>query len=349
MLKADFLNKVKINSPSSLDYYTYESLPESFLSSDRIPITCLKHGEFLQRAVHHYYYKTGCPKCAENVQMTTAQFVEKANEVHDRYYDYSSTVYEDGGSKIIIKCPKHGLFEQRAGGHLQGRGCWECSHDSKRLTVDEFKTKASSLHGSRYDYSLVLFHTNKDKVKIKCPVHGIFEQCVNDHLKRQGCHHCKTSKGEMEISEILTRHGINYVREYSLPDSKFRYDFYLPDQNILIEFHGEQHYKPVEIWGGKKALRKQRVTDRKKRDLAKTSNIPLVTLNYLHQKSNSIEEVLIRGFKNIYLFWISENDVVKVFRRGRDIREHYCLKYSPLNRIILENLFYLHPSIKLLF
>ena len=349
MLKADFLDKVKMNSPSSLDIYTYESLPDSFLCDDRIPITCPKHGDFLQKAIHHYYHKAGCPKCADNVQLTQEQFIEKAIGVHGLRYDYSCVVYVNGASKIKIGCPTHGVFEQRAGAHLQGYGCRDCGHDTKRLSVEDFRVKATALHGGKYDYSLTAFRTNKDKVKIKCPKHGVFEQVVHDHLKRQGCHHCKTSKGEMEISETLTRYGIKFVREHKLPLSMYRYDFYLPEQNILIEFHGIQHYKPVELWGGRKALRKQRVYDRKKRELAKASNIPLITLNYLHQKSNRMEETLIRGFKNVYFFWIKENDVVKVFRRGQDIRDYYKLKYSPLNRVIVENLLHEHPGVKLLF
>ena len=55
-------------------------------------------------------------------------------------------------------------------------------------------------------------------------------------------------------------------------------------------------------------------------------------------------------------FWIksaiyiaSSNDVVKVFRRGQDIRDYYKLKYSPLNRVIVENLLHEHPGVKLLF
>lgn len=26
-----------------------------------------------------------------------------------------------------------------------------------------------------------------------------------------------------------------------------RYDFYLPDYNLLIEYHGDQHYRPVKF------------------------------------------------------------------------------------------------------
>lgn len=34
-------------------------------------------------------------------------------------------------------------------------------------------------------------------------------------------------------------------------------EIYLPDYNTCIEFNGIQHYKPIEYFGGKKALVKQ--------------------------------------------------------------------------------------------
>ena len=40
----------------------------------------------------------------------------------------------------------------------------------------EFIEKSCILHNNFYDYSLVYYINNKTKVKIVCPVHGIFEQ-----------------------------------------------------------------------------------------------------------------------------------------------------------------------------
>lgn len=45
----------------------------------------------------------------------------------------------------------------------------------------EFIEKSCILHNNFYDYSLVYYINNKTKVKIVCPVHGIFEQRPDNH------------------------------------------------------------------------------------------------------------------------------------------------------------------------
>jgi len=48
---------------------------------------------------------------------------------------------------------------------------------------------------------------------------------------------------------------------------KFRFDAYFPERNIAVEYHGEQHFKPVSIFGGVVGLRLTQSRDQKKRDL----------------------------------------------------------------------------------
>jgi G:T-mismatch repair DNA endonuclease (very short patch repair protein) len=45
-----------------------------------------------------------------------------------------------------------------------------------------------------------------------------------------------SSKAEVEIANILEDLGVKYVRQFS--PSKYRFDFYLPDQNLVLEYHG---------------------------------------------------------------------------------------------------------------
>ena len=52
----------------------------------------------------------------------------------------------------------------------------------KRLTTEEFISKAREVHGDRYDYSKVEYKNAKTKVKIICPIHGVFEQSPDAHL-----------------------------------------------------------------------------------------------------------------------------------------------------------------------
>lgn len=64
----------------------------------------------------------------------------------------------------------------------------------RRLTTEEFITKAREVHGDKYDYSKSVYTTKKEKVIITCPIHGDFEQSPDGHLRGQGCPKCKFEK-----------------------------------------------------------------------------------------------------------------------------------------------------------
>ncbi len=70
--------------------------------------------------------------------------------------------------------------------------------------------------------------------------------------KRKFYHRGKRcSKGEKRIAVYLDSTHVNYVMEKTFDDClspnnrHLRFDFFLPDYNILIEFQGHHHYKPV--------------------------------------------------------------------------------------------------------
>jgi len=59
----------------------------------------------------------------------------------------------------------------------------------KAFTEHEFIEKAIAFHGTKYDYSKVIYRGTKKKVTIICPVHGDFDQKPELHLKG-GCSKC---------------------------------------------------------------------------------------------------------------------------------------------------------------
>ena len=56
----------------------------------------------------------------------------------------------------------------------------------KRLTTEEFITKARSVHGEKYDYSLVNYIEGHLKIVILCRTHGKFLQMPYAHLAGKG-------------------------------------------------------------------------------------------------------------------------------------------------------------------
>lgn len=133
------------------------------------------------------------------------EFKEKAKQLHNDKYDYSNVVYVNSRTKVKIICPKHGEFEQSPSSHLQGNGCPKCarkwtdkhkenhaksSRKSRGMTTDEWIERARQVHGDKYDYSQTVYVNQRTNVKIICPIHGLFEQKADSHIRGCGCKFC---------------------------------------------------------------------------------------------------------------------------------------------------------------
>jgi hypothetical protein len=89
----------------------------------------------------------------------------------------------------------------------------------KKLTNDEFIVKAISIHGEKYDYSLSEYQNSKEKVKIICKNHGIFEQQPFNHILGKGCNMCNPSFGpKIKLEDFISRSNKihNFEYDYSL-------------------------------------------------------------------------------------------------------------------------------------
>ena len=70
----------------------------------------------------------------------------------------------------------------------------------KKLTINDFISRAKVLHSNEYDYSLSFYVNCRTKIKIICNIHGVFEQRPHDHLNGQGCFECSnTSLNKIEF------------------------------------------------------------------------------------------------------------------------------------------------------
>lgn len=163
-----------------------------------VEIHCPKHGSFRQAPVTHLRSVHGCPKCAHELvnqdrKLTNQAFLERAKAVHGDRYDYALVDCLDTKTDVTITCRKHGPFMQAPGEHLAGRGCKKCGNEAtaakQTMTQAEFLDRAMRVHGQKYNYSLLEYKSAKSKIKIICPVHGLFEQSAWDHLQT-GCRKC---------------------------------------------------------------------------------------------------------------------------------------------------------------
>jgi len=57
-------------------------------------------------------------------------------------------------------------------------------------------------------------------------------------------------------------------------------DIHVPEINLAIEYHGQQHYEPVEIFGGEEGFRSTQVRDEKKKALLAAQGVRLLEWPY---------------------------------------------------------------------
>jgi len=233
----------------------------------KVLIICPKHGEFTQRPDNHKR-GGGCPECgyiamANKATLTNEQAIKDFQKVHGDRYDYSKLEYIDTRTKVLIICPEHGEFWQKAYSHKEGRGCPECSGGTQ-LTTQQVIEDFQKVHGDRYDYCKVEYVNAKTKVLIICPEHGEFWQRPSSHKGGYGCLKC----GKNQIAEPLFRECletfISRFGKFEFPNTRpdwlrspetnrrLELDCYNEELGLAFELQGTQHYKPIKGWGGEK-------------------------------------------------------------------------------------------------
>lgn len=110
-----------------------------------------------------------------------------------------------------------------------------------RKTKEQFIADAKKVFGDYYDYSLVDYVNNNTKVKIICPVHGVFEQIPRSHISGRGCQKCARSV----VGETL-KHTTSEFVEMANKVHNNKYDYsktkYIRMQDkvcIICKEHGE--------------------------------------------------------------------------------------------------------------
>ena len=216
----NFIKKARFIHGNRYDY----SLVNYKNSKTKIDIICLKHGVFSQTPDKHINAKSGCPYCAGN-KSNCEKFICKAKKIHGNKYDYSLVEYKNNKTKVVIVCAEHGEFEQTPSNHLSGYGCKYCANNV-RSTIKDFVSKAISIHGDRYDYSLVEYVNNRTNVKIKCLKHGVFEQVPYIHLSGSGCPKCSVEHmvSNRDYKKLYEHNSQIFMKRYGVINPMFNAD-----------------------------------------------------------------------------------------------------------------------------
>ena len=217
-------------------------------------------------------------------------------------YPHILVLSEFNGMNQSLKCycKKHNEFFTQVAKEVfyYGRGCSCCTNERRsncnKLSNEEIIFRAIQLNPDIEVLDVSNYENYYSKILVKCKKCGnIWNASLGDlHNQNGHCPFCyirsSTSVGELNIFNILEGNHIKYAPHYSIGDCKnvkpLPFDAAIFDSDMclkgLIEYQGEQHYKPIDYFGGEEKYKQRQINDRIKEEYCNKHNIPLLIIPY---------------------------------------------------------------------
>lgn len=218
------------------------------------------------------------------------------------YAEEEKQVFYNGNHRNTWKCQcdcgniHYATTENLRRGDTPSCGC---------ITKEHRRAQLKDLSGQRFGHLVVLkwlgtFNKNS-RYLVRCDC-GKEYVVYAQNLTQGGTTSCgctKESHGEMKIKEILINNNIPFTTQKSFPNFKYsdtygtpRYDFFLPEKNILIEYDGEQHFKCLFSWETEEHFIQRQKHDKEKDKYAKENGYILIRIPYTHFNDICLEDLL---------------------------------------------------------
>lgn len=218
------------------------------------------------------------------------ELCKKNDNIEFINFDYRDKTRKHTVNVLCKKCGQ--TFNKDWESFLNNQTCPYC-HSKHDLNTEGFKAILPQ------DYELVNEYVDTETkvlIRHKCGFiwnikpHNFIQKINTGYYGCPQCNH-KRSRGEMKIARWLKEKNIDFIEEQIFSwssNSKFRYDFYLPKINLIIEYMGEQHYKEVSFFHDTLAERQQH--DKIKEQEAHEHGIKYLIIPYTEFKN--IEQIL---------------------------------------------------------
>lgn len=157
-----------------------------------------------------------------------------------------------------------------------GSNCPYCSNKKVLKGYNDIATTHPHLIEYFNDIEDAHTHTcsSNKKAELKCPNCGHTKAMQISKLTHRGfsCDLCSDgiSYPEKLMASILTKLNIEFTKQMSFDNGEHRYDFYLPQYNVILETHGIQHYEQSPRG---RSLEEEQKNDEYKRELAINNGI----------------------------------------------------------------------------
>lgn len=244
--------------------------------------------------VRYKDFKRGnrCPECfLEKQRRSPEEFEQDFYKIMGDEYQLISS-YTHSKEPITFKhkiCGKKSTVKHADNMYSANMGCLKCTNKGFTKTQEDFVNQVNEIYGDGYEV-IGTYVNNKTPIPIRHAVCGkISEVAPHNLLRKRGsnsCRHCSQSVGERAIKQILIDLDVVFEEEKTftnLRSSKnypYRYDFYVEKYNLVIEYHGRQHYISIEFFGGEEYLKTQKESDEVKKKYALDNNMDYLEIPY---------------------------------------------------------------------
>ncbi len=137
---------------------------------------------------------------------------------------------------------------------------------------------------------------------------------------------------EYQLFELIKSHNFNTKYQYHCEWlGQQSLDIYIETERIGIEYQGEQHYKPIDIWGGEEALKENQKRDLKKKKLCAVNNVHLLEWSYQVPVNDENVVQFMRENNIAFAEKDESNEICKICNEMAPIEERktICKKEKP--------------------
>jgi uncharacterized protein with PIN domain len=257
-----------------------------------------KCGHIYEVQPSNFLNDSHCPYCSGHHKKTNTEFKQEIYDLVGNEYTFLDS-YVSIMTKLRVKHNKCGhTYKVLPNNFIRGSRCPYCSVSVGKNNA-RFKQEVFDLVGSEYTF-LEHYINSYIKIRVKHNTCGtIYKVRPTEFISQNTrCPYCNSPKGELIISKVLDNLNINYEYQKTfngLRDTQpLSYDFYIPNQNILIEYQGIQHYESIDHFGGEDAFNKQQIHDKLKSDYAKNNGYNLIAVPYTEDNFSKIKKYLVK-------------------------------------------------------
>lgn len=283
-----------------------------YINSRKVICKCLLCENLYQTKLDSIKNKSCHKSCRSkiNKDIKIVKAKQKTKELQNKEYEFVDVIEYKSATDVIYKCKicgeiYHASIETINNGYIH-RPCFSKFHKLQKQSHNDVVAKIFN----KNPHLIVIgnYTGAKNNIRIKCNQCGFeWESNANElYSKIKYCPQCCMSYGEYRISQYLLFNNINFVTQKTFDGceyhKKLRFDFYIPDYNICIEYQGKQHYVPVDFTSKltetekENVLKENIIRDNIKREYCNKNNIHLLEIKYT--EFEYIEDILDEYFKN---------------------------------------------------